>query len=235
MHSHRRRLTVMVLVLSMMSLLVGCLPGTNNGEKERETMQQDEIISQMRGYFSDRYGSVPVTVEGFIPSGWDGEDDRLNLSVRMDGIKESFYILRTVQTDGSVTYSDNYLGLLLRGEFERLVSETLQDCVPTHRAYAFIRQQFSQDIPVNTTVSKLAEDGAFFFVDIMVFVSTADCSEADFTSIAQHAADTWEQQGISSYFRILLVDEAVYDSLGRDDLSGSWENRYVADYNRMIG
>ena len=226
-----KRMIAVLLIICVVAVS-GCAGGESKSDKESNKMTEQEIIAEMKDYFFKRYGNVSVTVEGFIQAGWDGPEDRLNLSSDIEGRRETFHVLRTPTENEEYIYSDNYLGLLLRSQFEQLVSESAKPFFAENKSFVSISQEFGKEYSAESTVEELIEKDAFSYVDILVFVSEKNVKKDEFQVLAEKMADAWEQKGISSYLRILLVEATIYDNLNRDDSFSSWIDRCIADYRR---
>ena len=227
-----KRAVLLLFVASSVCGVGGC--GMKGNMTATSGNREQEVITEMEQYFQRRYPGVSYSVDGFIPSGWDGEEDILNLSTVINGENERFYVSRCLEKDGTATFGDTYLGLLLRDEVEQMASAVALDSFPNVRVFVFINQRFPEEIPPTATVAELKSQGKFYNVDITVLVSEEEVDADNFREAAKAVVERWGEEGIPSYIRVILVGGEIYGTASRYTLSDVWVRDYLQEYHEIV-
>ena len=223
------------IVLFLLIGLCGCGMRINNKtSRTNRTQREHEIVSSMKSHLSKKYGSFYCHVEGFIRAGWDHDYDLLNLSVEIDGIKESFSVQRHKTESGDYIYKDNYFGLLIRPSFEEIVLELAADYFSSMNVYAILDQNYPDNLTSATQIDELLALDNLQDITVVVTVEENFDSVEEFTAVAKLFVSKWSDLGIPSTVRVIYLSKEVFADIDRSNFDSVFVDNKLAEYRETV-
>ncbi len=172
------------------------------------------IIDAMEKHLIDKYGLIPFRIIGFIRSGWVYNYDILNLSAELDGVEIPFIVERHRENDG-YTFRDSYYAVILCG----LVEERAYAVAPKEWGAIRIYSETRIGIYPESLIgrSDLSDFAAcreeVSPIGLSVFVTEAE----GFEELSRRFLSAWNEEGIPTNVRIHLVDNDLFEKVGREN------------------
>lgn len=220
---------IILVILALSVVLQGCAIKYNDITEQTEY----EIVSQVKEYLTEKYGSFYYEINGFFRAGWDQEYDLLNLSVEMDGIKENFSVQR-YKTESGYVFGDNYFGLVIRPSFEQKVSEFASQYFDEYGVYATLEQNYPDKLTQATQIHELLELDNLQNISIVVVVEEEFRSVEEFEKVAKSFVYQWTQEGVPSTVRVIYLSEEVFKTIDRSNVSSVFVNNQLAEYREIV-
>lgn len=222
------------IVLILLIGACGCAMKPNNQtSRTNRSQSEQEIVSAIKEHLSQKYGSFNYQVEGFIKAGWDHDYDLLNLSVEINGTKETFSVQRH-STESGYVYEDNYFGLLVRPNFEEKVSELAADYFASMNVYVTLSQNYPDNLTNAAQIDDLLALDNLQNISVIVTVEENFNSVEEFTAAAKLFVSKWTDQRIPSTVRVIYLNKEVFANTNRSNVSSVLVNNQLAEYREIV-
>lgn len=216
--------------------LGGCaLQKTDGADRviQKEEFQQRQ--NEMEQYFRKKYGDIEYEVTGVIWKFWNQPYDQMNLRIPTQKREETCWV-RRYEKSGEIVFTDSYLGLCIRDEYETKMKETAQMVFSKVKVFSFTQEcEFSQD--AENSLERLQEKGEKIRAISWMFVR----EEENFPQKAKQFETLWAEENMESLIVVFLTREEVFQTIERDTAdiivkkgcyldrevcSAGWEIRY---------
>lgn len=206
-----------------------------NMDESNVNKSEQQIVAEMKEHLTSKYGNIEYDIEGFLASGWDQPYDVLNLTTKVNGIKESFSVERYVDGDEYI-FTDNYFGLVVRDEFEKKISEIACKYFSEFRVFAGMT---SNNYPNSLTNKSSFEDllevkDELRDITFIVIVDETFQSTDEFVLAAESFVEEWSLNEIASTPRVIYLSTDVYKTIQRENYRDVLVDNRIKEYSTII-
>lgn len=219
----------MILCLIMMTGVCGCTMKKENNELE--VVSQQKIIREMETHLDEKYGYVDYEFVAFQLAGWDHPYDLLILSTSIDGVDEEFCVKR--YRENEIYYcKDNYLGLVIRNDFENIIIQTAQKYFNKCKIYSELTSADGDVYPNSILRYEDIEksDEIINVLPVSIFVQESSCkNQQEFEQLAASLVSELKSQKVKVQPRVFYLDDEAFDTLQRSNRFEYYSNK-ISEY-----
>jgi hypothetical protein len=194
---------------------------------------KEVVIAQMKAHLEKKYGEVDFVELSYRPVQLTQSYDELIACPPGGDSEEDQFVVLRLKGDEGTYFLDDYYGLLIREEYEQLVTETASDFLGPVKVYSsFLETSFPRDVTAATPLKDVLDAEELTWAHIDIFVAGTESDVAEFEKQAKVFTDEWEGRypETAMLTRVTLLEPEVYEALSRNNYTDIYaQQNFLSD------
>jgi hypothetical protein len=194
---------------------------------------KEVVIAQMKAHLEKKYGEVDFVELSYRPVQLTQSYDELIACPPGGDSKADQFVVLRLKGDEGTYFLDDYYGLLVREEYEQLVTETASDFLgPVKVCASFLETSFPRDVTAATPLKDVLDAEELTWALVDVFVAGTEGDVAEFEKQAKVFTDEWSQRYPKTVLgiRVTLIPPEAYETLVRENHTDIYaQKNYLSD------
>ena len=195
----------------------------------------EEKAEKVLAYLQEKYGEefVPVSIS---QSGW-GQGHDVIYAYSKDGTKENtFPVWGTIMDDGSYAMRDGYFGILIKDEYEAVMSGIVNGIYQDFKLYTSFGKGivFPDRLNKDTEIDEIYHEDELFTSDTAIFLKESSAKGIDVSESLKIIAQSMKEKKLVGEVSIYIAYDEQFETISREILSKNTEDYLAEGSGRYI-
>ncbi|MDD4049229.1 MAG: hypothetical protein PHI90_10555 [Clostridia bacterium] len=230
-----KKVFMAILTIIILIGVSGCMESKEN--KIEKKYLPDEKKENALAYLKEKYDEEFVAYF-MSQSGWGQGHDVIYLYPENgDQEKDTFAVWGTIMDDGAYSMSDGYFGVIIRDEYEAVMTSIAKEVYKEFKLYTIFGRGsiFPDRLNKDTKISEIYSKDDYFSSETIVFVKESSANGIDEAESLKKIAEKMKDEKLVGSVTIYMVFDNKYEMTSLDTLNERHtEDFFVNDNGKYI-